>query len=82
MIDPDYFTRYECTFSVINFDTKKILLNETLTAPRIVHEQQFLNLVKQAFNSKHHLEVKISRLCYVEGRDDPLLLDFTYRNWQ
>lgn len=84
MIDPDYFEQYECTFTVTDLDggASIIVLRETIIAPRLIHERQFLNLVQQAFVAKRHLEVKISRYVYVDGRDDPLELSVAYRNRQ
>lgn len=81
MINPDYFNNYECTITIKDLDTGKIIFVNTMDAPRIVHEKQFINIINQLYKESHHIQVTLSREVYVMGRNEPLVLYITYQNY-
>ena len=80
MINPDYFNIYECTITMMDLDTGKVVFHDTINAPRIVHEKQFINIIRQVCNEKRHIQVTLSREMYVAGRNEPLVLYIAYQN--
>lgn len=78
----NYFEFFECTYTVTDVQDNYVILRETVSVPRIVHEQYFIKLILEYAQLNRRLIVRISRYQYVEGRTDPLLLDIEFRNWQ
>lgn len=81
MIIPDYFRNYECKYTITDMDTSEIIHQDIIIAPRIIHENQFLSLVRKAVQVKRHLQVMISRYEHVDDRDDSLLFNIVYQNY-